>query len=673
MLNKNEILEKYPHLLESDIFEVMPHLNENEIRQDFEQIWTFLTLIHHEIDPHWNESYGLKLNRIDLAIEIRPLRSDKGQSGRYHRPYYIFNFSEASKEKFWEWYRKLCKVKKRRATKEEYVLPHCLYHSVFALDYQIPPYNSKNKPASTKLAVNTAHCTTILALDIDDVDHKTYLKYKKKFTKVGIYSNDIFTGHGYQLYFILKTPTTDLTVMEQFFHLCKDILKIKEADQKVVDCARILRLGGYNSKGVLEGDKHFGQGVIKTQIMATTEERYDIQDIFAKLGGEYKPNKRPLNCPRWSESEFYAIYEPETYPYWDEHKGYVSKETKDRLKKQSKSQNKKTNTGSVVKALSLSELHPKLNIDSFPEGVKAMLYGFKKHHADNTLFYLTLQLKDMGYSEEVVVETLLTIAEQRTYGYPWEDLEYVENKTRSVFHSNYKNSKKTDFLNLQKAYGSLSFEDEMIFKKADSIKIERNLFSAELNSNTTLIIKHSKGSFRLWLILLLTAHDFAMVYKKQRLFTFEEIQKLYGKTEKPTREAIKILMKLNWIDKKSDVSKQSNEKYVYFVNHFSIKRAENSENFTSIPKGSISNILKDVASKTINERALIVYFYLRFRLDQDTEMELSQQTIATVLGVDRTVINKALKQLCEAGIILTNDDPENPLPPYEKKIYYIVR
>lgn len=633
-------------------FKDFPRLTEDQIRFDFEDVWLFLKTVHHDIDSKWNNEYQLKHNLIELAIEIRPLRSDKSLLKRYYKPFYLFRFSEKEKERFWKYYYQLCKVKKRRKTREEYVIPHCLYHSVYSLDLNVKPINSRGDEAVTKLAKNTAHCTTIMALDLDNVTHDRYFEIKKKFTDLGLFSTDLFTGHGYQMSFVLDFPSTDLTLLDQFYHLANDIMGISEADDKVIDCARVLRCGGYNSKGVLKGDKYYGQEVIKTQVVATTADRYNVSEFFKKCGGEYIPNKRPLNVPR-----FYYGKVAE-YQYWDEHQGYLSREVKQEFKRIEKAA--KGVKTSEITSLELHKLYPQLNVNELPAGVKNMLYGFKVGYADNALFFLTLKLRLMGYNEEIVVECMKTLAKLDTFDYEWDE-EYVEAKTRSVFNSHWKNAKRSDYEALEQKFGDLEIDlsDVITLKKATTINIQRSLFvekrieeNEHITSIPTQISKITPSAFTLWLAMLLADADCVEKNEKHCVFEIEDLMNLIGKSVNRTREAVESLKEAGLVDKKSSVNKYNKEAYRYYLNQY----LDFSKGYTPIEKSLIENLLMRVQLKKLNDREVQLYFYFRFKIGNNDSTTVSQKEIATILDVDRTLINKLSKSLDAKGLLVVKSN-----------------
>ncbi len=641
-------------------FKDFPRLNKEEIRSDFEEIWQFLSTVHYDIDPIWNEKYRLKGQGIDLAVEIRPLRSDKGLVNRYYKTHYIFRFDDKEKERFWKYYYQLCKVKKRRVTNEEYVIPHCIYHSVYAIDLNIPPINSRGDVAKTKLAKNTAHCTTIMALDLDNITHERYLEIKKKFTDLALYSTDLFTGHGYQMSFVLDFPCTDLTLLNQFYHLVTDVMNITEADDKVVDCARVLRCGGYNSKGTLKGDKYYGQEVIKTQVVATTNERYNVSEFFKKCGGEYVPNKRPLDMSRFESKWHHRFHSSKVseYQFWDEHEGYLSREVRQEFKRLEKE--KKGAKTSEITSLELHKLYPRLNVDTLPEGVKNMMYGFREGYADNALFFLTLKLRLMGYSEEIVVECMKTLAGLDTFDYQWDE-EFVENKTRNVFNSRWKNAKKSDYDSLEAKFGSLeiNLSEVITLKKATTINIQRSLFVEKrieedncVTSVPTIISKITPPAFTLWLAMLLADADCFEKHDKHCVFKIEDLMRLTGKSINRTREAVESLKSVNLIDKKSSVGKKNKETYTYYLN----QHIDMSKGYTSIEKSLIDMLLMKVQLRKLSDRELQTYLYFRFRIGNKDAVTVSQQEIGAVLGVHRTVVNKLAKALDEKGLLVVKSN-----------------
>ena len=657
-------------------FDGFPSFTEEQIRIDFEEAWELIKTIHApNLDKNLAKELNLKGNGIELAIEVRPLRSVRGLGKRFFGTHYIYRFDDKEKERFFKFYRNLAKTKKRRGVDEYYNTPFCLYYGVYAVDVNVPPVTKKGTPGVVKLATNTAHSVTALPLDLDGVDEAKYLEYKKIFDDLGIQTVVKFTGHGYQIYILLDEPCTNLSAVKQFFELCKNQLGIAEADDKVIDAARVLRCGGYNSKGVLEGDKFLGTPVVRTQTIETTTERYNIQDVFKRLGGEYKPNKRKFNEQRWSEG-ILNKYTVETYPYWNEHDGYLSKETQKALKEfETKKQiadglkevAKNNGKSSELAQLSLKALYPELDIDKMPDGVRAMLYGFREGHADNMLFFLTIKLKYMGYDVETVVKTMLTLATLDTYNWAWKDADgFIDGKVRGVYKSQYRNAKKEDYDKLQAEFGSLKIDySELItVTKSTKIKIQRSVFTTKrvINDHSetfypSVVSKIKPASFVLWLAMIVKDEASKIKNDKQRAFTINDIIKLTGKDEKNTRKALKPLVLVGLVDKNSDESKKAGNKYLYFVN----SSIDWSKGYTLIEQAVIVALIEKAQAKKLKENAVMVYFYLRFRLGDETEIKITQEEIASVLGVARTTVNALMKDLEDENLLVIK--PNGPRKP----------
>ncbi|MEG0153422.1 MAG: hypothetical protein RR744_09690 [Cellulosilyticaceae bacterium] len=312
-------------------------------------------------------------------------------------------------------------------------MPFCFYFSIYACDNKVTAIKSDGAPAKLQMAANTAHCTQILSIDLDNVTHEEYLKYKFMLTTAELFTVDVFTGHGYQMHLLLDKPTTDLIVLDKWLNAVRNYGV--PADEKVIDCSRILRAGFYNSKGSLEGDKYFGKEVYKVEQLANTERRYSLEQAFWQLGVNYTPNKRPLDVGRFrgnTAEEFLS------YQYRDEHQGNLPKEILKDLKSIEKAI-KKSNKDYSIEQINLKELYPQINTEQLPEGAKQMLYGFREGNANNVLMFLTLKLRYMGYTAETIITVIKTLAELDTFDYEWTaPYEYFESEVARFYYGEYK-------------------------------------------------------------------------------------------------------------------------------------------------------------------------------------------------------------------------------------------
>ena len=102
-------------------FDGFPSFTEEQIRIDFEEAWELIKTIHApNLDKNLAKELNLKGNGIELAIEVRPLRSDRGLGKRFFGTHYIYRFDDKEKERFFKFYRNLAKTKKRRGVDEYY-------------------------------------------------------------------------------------------------------------------------------------------------------------------------------------------------------------------------------------------------------------------------------------------------------------------------------------------------------------------------------------------------------------------------------------------------------------------------------------------------------------------------------------------------------------------------
>lgn len=619
---------------------IFPVLTETEIKQEIDRMWAFLKKTHFYVDKQYQKEVRLNYRDIELAIEVRPLRSDQGLGKRYVKPHYIYQFNNSEYERFLKYCKNLFKKKKSKEQSEDY-MPFCLYFGVYGVDINVTPITAAGGEGKVKLAGNTAHCTGVLSMDLDGIDYQEYAKYKKIFSDKGIETIDIATGHGYQVHILLEGPVTDLKALEQFYKAIK-ALGIP-ADGKVIDCARVLRLGFFNSKGCLFGDKYYGTPIIAVKQVTDTESRYAIEDVFKALGTEYVSCTRAMDYPRFKGITGTEFME---YPYREEHVGHlpktVSKDLKTLTKVETKPKVVKTTAESMdIGTIDLKSLYPMLRIQELPNGVKNMLYGFREGLADNTLMFLTIKLKWLGYSLQAVIDVTKILSKLDTFGYAWTAEDYIREKVCYFYSSNYKNVKSEDFTGLKEEFGDLDWSDCLLMANDDKIKIQNSLYTLKPNQNDTIIAKLTPTSFVLWLAVLLDEHDFRAVYKKQKLYNIQDLVELLGKDIKHTREAVNKLTENGFMDKKKTVYKKDNKSYVYYLN----ENINLSQGFVSIDTSFIETLITRVQVKKLTARATMVYFYLKFRMQRQDELVIAQETIANVLGVDRTAINKVLKEL----------------------------
>ena len=201
----------------------------------------------------------------------------------------------------------------------------------------------------------------------------------------------------------------------------------------------------------------------------------------------------------------------------------------------------------------------------------------------------------------------------------------------------------------------IEFSELITVTKSTKIKIQRSVFTVKRvvddHSETvsTSVVSKIKGApFVLWLMMIVKDEASKIKNNKQRAFTMSDITKLTGKDIKNTRNALKPLIDVGLIDKNSDESKKAGNKYCYFVN----SSIDWSKGYTLIDQSVMVALIEKAQSKKLTENAVMIYFYLRFRLGDEVEIKITQKEIASVVGLDRTSINKLMKQMEEENLLV---------------------
>lgn len=633
-----------------------PKPSTREIEIETKRIWEFLKKTHPYIDHDRQKEYGM-YKKIDLAIEIRPLRSDQGMFKRYVRPHYIYRFSEDEYQRLLKYNLSLFKQKKKAG--ECYYMPFCYYFSIYACDNKITAIKADGEPAKTQMAANTAHCTQILSIDLDNITHDEYLKYKFTLSQMAnLQTVDFFTGHGYQMHLLLDKPTTDVTALEKWLNAVRK-LGIP-ADEKVSDCSRILRAGFYNSKGVLVGDKNFGTEIYKVEEVATTIERYSIEQAFEQMEIDYTSSKRPLHESRFKGKTADDFI---NYPYEDKYIGHLPKQLQKDLRALEKAANKDKKMSHVklenkqarsyeVGQINLKEMYPMIDIDKLPVGVQQMLYGFREGNANNVLVFITLKLRYMGYPASVITQVIIKLSELETFNYDWTaNNEYFEAEVKRIYHSEYTNVPPRDFEKLEAEFGELNFKDILAVNKT-TIKIPHSLYQRRANEDngglSTQIAKITPAAFQLLLGMMIEEHDYFAINNKLKKFNIDELQEITEWRHKDTvRKAVDILVKAKLVDKKTRESKKEGKRYSYYL-----RKVNLSDGFTSMDVGTLETLLIRVKCNKLSQRSLMIYMYIRFRIQDQEEVTVSQETIAEIFGLTQPRMTQALKELHDKKLLV---------------------
>lgn len=275
-------IEFINELDEIEVLEKFPELSCEELTEKAEEMWELMKKFHPYLDINISP-------QIDLKIEVRPL---KREGKKFMRSHLISNFSDDEKESFIAYILELYRPKKSRKTGEVRVIPSCLYFSIFALDNKTKRVTGSLKYAVSNQTIARAHCTQIIAIDLDGISHEEYRHYKDVLLDNGIETVDNFSGHGYQLFVLLDEPSTDLHLQ----HKVIDVLRENAipADASTIDCSRIMRIPFVNAKNAGKFE------LVKCIRLTDTDRRYSLEDFFTAFGYQYAKPQRQLHQKRFN-------------------------------------------------------------------------------------------------------------------------------------------------------------------------------------------------------------------------------------------------------------------------------------------------------------------------------------------------------------------------------------
>lgn len=160
--------------------------------------------------------------------------------------------------------------------------PYCMYYSIFSYD---PNKEVKRNPK--RCQKENSIYTECLVCDFDHIDSEEMEKQETILKRLGLDEYiKIFSGHGYQLVYLLKEKCFDKGILKAFTEaLINNGLQV---DSCIVDSARVMRLPYTHNNKSLNDDVF---NPIETRIIKDTEYRYDLYEIFKKLNSSYKIHK----------------------------------------------------------------------------------------------------------------------------------------------------------------------------------------------------------------------------------------------------------------------------------------------------------------------------------------------------------------------------------------------
>ena len=253
-----------------------------------------------------------------------------------------------------------------------------------------------------------------------------------------------------------------------------------------------------------------------------------------------------------------------------------------------------------------------ISTDRLQAPIKAVLMGFRNGYTDKQIRGIVLYLRDYeGVELDAIISTVQTLASIDTFNYTGDVIPDITRKVKSLFyHFDYKFN-----------YDDLKEFGSMRGKAVD--RSELKLHNSPLKEDI------SNKAFYVYLRLLIEQK-----YKHKIAFTIKEVSQTCNISERNIRTRLEELAKSGLVDK-SRAHKTAGGKYVYTISKFGIDKAQG---YTRINIYVLSDFIKAVDDKIINETVLKFLLYMK-RVAQGIEgIEISQEEIAKQLNIKRTAV-----------------------------------
>lgn len=261
----------------------------------------------------------------------------------------------------------------------------------------------------------------------------------------------------------------------------------------------------------------------------------------------------------------------------------------------------------------LQQKYTCISTNKLPAPIKAALMGFRNGYTDKQIRSIVLYLRDYeGAGLDAIISTMQTLASIDTYNYTGDVIPDIERKAKALFyHFEYK----------------FNYDDLKEFGNMDGKIVDRSELRLQ---NSPLKENISNKAFYIYLRLIIIKQ-----YKHKIAFTAEEIAEECNITVRRVRARLEELAKSGLLDKRR-AHKTTGGKYVYTVSKFGIDKAQG---FTKINVYVLSDFIKAVDDKIINETVLKFLLYMK-RIAQGTDgIEVSQEEIAKQLNITRNAVS----------------------------------
>ena len=598
--------------------------------------------------------------RENLQIELRAMKrfdpgaSDKKGTARY-TSFNTFSLDQSCEEFLAKYI--------RQCNKSKFEL--CEYFIFSAFDKNITK-NADEEPSNRPQMCNATNTAMIqsLMLDFDKLTKGEFIEHYTRLRQLGLEFLVVFTGHGYQVHFLLNQATRDIHALKSFVRLAT--VMGYPVDPSANTVSQLCRMPfTLNSKAY---DPKFGYEleVIQTDLLITTEKRYSLDELFLKLSEN--------QCSYAESWDALSMVKPDAVNTADEdfrasERAKIDKKIKAKIKlladekvqkEHKKTEKKKEKKEKVEKraeilsksafksskndmevsfvAVNLKELYPNLDIESHAVGVQNLFKGPIEGYANLALKFMVAYLKSLDYKLAEIIEITKVWQGLDTFNYAWNDESFVRSETERFFKAHYKIDK-GDLPGLEDIYGELFDEDGNYYSLKDKIIFDNKIF-CELKDI-------SPCAFVLLCTMKAENHRDRQAHPNGLAYTTKQLKELTLKDVDTIRDNMAILVKLDLVEKLS--VKPEGKKGGRPTDHYKLTNRDIKE-FTKIDAGKLDGLLlrasHPIKAKRISERAFMVAVYVRFRaFGSRKSCFMKQAKMAEEMGISRTRLTNAMAEL----------------------------
>lgn len=468
--------------------------------------------------------------------------------------------------------------------------PYCVYYSVGAFHFI--------KKKVTKMNSESYLSTHILAVDFDGISEDEYKTHLNKIKKMGLRPISVFSGHGFQMIFLLKEATGEPKILKK---LCLRMQGIgMPVDMKACCKAQLMRLPfTYNCKELDPSVKNYYNAVNpscpKTYIYEDSDKTYDCDDVlnrFPKVDDEEAKLERNVPKQRKSNGSIKQKAEIDRSFAVPEDNGYRH----------------------------YSDIISEEEYNAFHTPIKAMLTKCCEGYRNISLFYMTHYLESVcGFSEETtkkIIERWGTLINYDAYYDVLDEYERMKKYSSNILNTKY------DFEMCQK-FGKLP-KFVLLHKKNGNINLPNGFFSKFKNLKSKVVKTY-----------------FSILYfcNNKNTFSAEEI------CDKANISRATFFRHMDELKENELIENYGRSKYVLIV-----PQDDKFKGYTVIPGNMLKKALfSEKDSLTSSE--LKVYMHILYRMGQNRCFWDSQTTIGKALGMSQGSISEITTKLSEKGYI----------------------